>query len=248
MRTNKKRISGWIAAVLCIIFCISFFSSCASDRKPVLSLASVEEDTKFKAATVKITAEEFGKLGFVLGDSCNVSFSNGFTLKDVPYFNGYYVKNAEPVIVAYPSNKYLTITLNNCGIWETAGLSDGCTVTITLNSAGKYLATQEALGQSYSLIRGEFGSDEEFSNFRALSGGNLKDGLIFRGASPADNSRQRAKCTDGLLEKYGIASVVDLADSDDDMKGYFAQEDFSSGYIKSLYESGKVVTLSMSSG
>ncbi len=248
VKASVRRFSGSIAVVLCIVLCVLLVPSCGSDKRPVLSQAAVSENTKFKSAAVEITAEDFGSLGFALGDSCDIVFSNGYTLKDVPYFNGYYVKNAAPVIVAYPSDPYLTITLNNSGIWEAAGLTDGCTVTVTLNTAGKYLATQEALGQSYSLNRSDYADDEEFSNFRALSGGNLKDGLLFRGASPVDNSRKRAKCTDALLEQNRIASVIDLADSADDMKTYFAQEDFASAYTKSLYENGKVATLSMGSG
>ena len=245
--TNAKSFSVRTALALWGALCLLVFSSCAADNGPALRQASVSENTKFKSATVEITAEEFGKLGFALGDSCDVVFSNGYTLTDVPYFNGYYVKNAAPVIVAYPSDKYLTVTLNNIGIWDTAGLTDDCTVTVTLNTAGKYLATQEALGQSYSLLRDEYASDEEFCNFRALSGGRLKNNFIFRGASPVDNSRNRAKYTDGLLEKNKIASVVDLADSDDEIRAAFDEENFSSAYFSSLYESGRAVALDMSS-
>lgn len=248
METRTINPGRTLAAVLAVVLCFLAFSSCrTADNAPVLSRANISEDTKFKAATVDISIDGFNELGFALGDSCDISFSNGYTLTDVPYFDGYYVKNGAPVIVAYPSSQYLSITLNNVGIWDTAGLTSDCTVTITLNTAKKYLATQEALGQSYSLKREDYGDDEEFSNFRSLSGGNLKDGLVYRGASPVDDSRKRAACTDGLLRKYGIAAVIDLADSDDDMKGYFGEEGFSSAYTKALYENGKVITLSMGS-
>ncbi len=221
------------------------FSACANDKKPSLSDAKISKDAKFGAAVVDVSIEKFNELGFSLGDSCDVVFSNGYTLTDVPYFNGYYVKNALPVIVAYPSNEYVLITLNNSGIWETANLTEDCTVT--LNTAKKYLATQEALGQSYSLLRSEYANDEEFVNFRAISGGNLKQNFIFRGASPLDNSRKRAPYADKLLSDHAVAYVVDLADSESDLTKYFAAEDFSSAYTKGLYENGKVVLLSMSS-
>lgn len=222
-------------------------ASCNNKKVPTMSDVSISEDSKFKAANVNISIEEFNKLGFSLGDSCDVKFSNGYELNDIPYFDGYYVKNGKPLVVAYPASKNISITLNNVGIWDTAKLDDKCTVTISLNEEKKYLSTQEALGQTYSLNRDEYSSDEEFSNFRALTGGSLKENLIYRGASPVDNSRNRAKITDSLLEKNKITSIVDLADSKDDMNKYFAEEDFSSEYTKELYEEGKVITLSMGS-
>lgn len=246
--TVKKRFFAVVFSITLLMTAVLFlFSACVGDKKPSLSDAKISRDAKFGAANVDVSIEKFNELGFSLGDSCDVVFSNGYTLTDVPYFNGYYVKNASPVIVAYPSNEYVLITLNNNGIWTDADLTDDCTVTITLNTAKKYLATQEALGQSYSLLRSEYASDEEFVNFRAISGGNLKQDFIFRGASPLDNSRKRAPYADKLLSDHAVAYVVDLADSESDLTKYFSAEDFSSAYTKNLYENGKVVLLSMSS-
>ena len=214
------------------------------DLGPVLT---VTKDEKFGAALLSVDQASFEALGFQLGDSCDVVFSNGYTLTDVPYFNGYYVRNGAPVIVAYPGDPNVRVTLNNLGIWEQAGLSDGDGVEITLLRSGKYAAVQEALGQSYSFEREDYPSDEAFCNFRALSGGSLKEDFFFRGASPVDNSRGRAAFTDALLGKTGVAFVIDLADSEEDMEGYLADPDFKSGYTKNLYETGADVLLDMSS-
>lgn len=245
---SSKEISimkrNLILGILAMPFCLV---SCQKENVPTLKDASISEDTKFKSAIVNVSIEDFNKLGFSLGDSCNVKFSNGYELNDIPYFDGYYVKNGMPLIVAYPASTNIAITLNNVGVWDSAKLDETLTVTISLNESKKYLSTQEALGQSYSLERDQYSSDEEFSNFRALSGGSLKDNLIYRGASPVDNSRKRAKITDSLLEKNEIKSIVDLADSKDDIAKYFADENFASTYTKELYEEGKMVTLSMSS-
>ncbi len=242
------KISTFVCVILVFSVIASILCACNKTQSPSLSDAKISKDTKFGAAIIDITIEDFNKLGFELGDSCDISFSNGYKISDVPYFNGYYVKNGEPVIVAYPSNTNVLITLNNVGIWDTAALTNDCTVSISLNMSKKYLATQQALGQSYSLIRSEYSSDEEFSNFRALSGGNLKENFIYRGASPVDNSRNRAPYTDALLEKNTISCVVDLADSESDMSAYLADENFRSEYTKSLYENGNMILLSMGSG
>ena len=75
----------------------------------------------------------------------------------------------------------------------------------------------------------------------------MKANYLYRGASPVDNTHGRAAYADDLLEAYGITCVIDLADSADEMQGYFAATGFDSPYVKSLYEQGHVVTLSMSS-
>lgn len=244
--TVKTRAGSRRAFALCALLCL-LLAGCARAPKAAEAAAAVSEDAKFGAAILSLSPEAFEAAGFHLGDSCDVAFGNGYTLNDVPYFNGYYVKNGAPVIVAYPGFGTVSITLNNRGIWAEAGLTDGEAVTVRLHEAGKYAALQEALGQSYSFRREDYGSDEEFVNFRALSGGALKAGFLYRGASPVDNSRGRAACADGLLAANGIRFVLDLADSPEDMEAYRAAEDFASLYAGALYDEGRAAFLDMSS-
>ncbi len=205
------------------------------------------EDPKFKCANIDITIDDFNNLGFSLGDSVDVYFSNGYSLKDIPYYDGYYVKTGAPVLVSYPNSTNVLVTYNNLGIWESANLSTSTTITIKLNTKEKYKDVEEALGQSYSIDRTAYTSDEEFSNFRALTGGNIKDNLIYRGASPVDNSRCRAEITDSLLEKYNINSVIDLADSETDISTYLENTSYSFPYTKTLIDNKQMIYLSMSS-
>ena len=127
---SQKLILLSSSVLMCLASCSSPNSNLAK-----LEAASISEDSKFKSANVGVSIADFQKLGFALGDSCDVAFSNGYELKDVPYYNGYYVKNGDPVIVAYPSSPCISITLNNVGIWETARLSEEYNVTITLKEA-----------------------------------------------------------------------------------------------------------------
>lgn len=209
--------------------------------------APITEDTKYHAVAVLISPEEFQAAGFELGDSCDITFSNGYSLEDVPFYNGYYVKDAQPVLVAYPGFDVISVTLNNKGLWDTAGAAENDTVTIRLNQAGKYSAIQDSLGQVYSFDRADYADDVQFCNFRALTGGNLKENYFYRGASPVDNSRGRASYTDALLKTNGVRFILDLADSQDDMEGYLQDEDFASPYADSLYKSGNTALLAMGS-
>ena len=208
--------------------------------------AVIHKDAKFDSADLDQDAEDFAKAGLALGDSLDITFSNGKTLTDVPYFNGYYTKTGEPVVVAYPKNDYVIIANSNADLWTPFELADGMTATITLNTSAKYIATQEALGQAYSVDRADFASDEIFANFRAVKGGSLKADFLYRGASPVDNSRKRASYANALIEQHNIACIIDLADSDEDMHKFFEKDDFSSDYAEKIYNEGHTATLSMS--
>jgi protein tyrosine/serine phosphatase len=234
-----------LAALLALVMLMLSLCACAEKKASVT--VGMEKDKKFDSADLDIDSAGMEEAGFAYGDSVDLVFSNGYTLTDVPYFNGYYVRPGEPVMVAYPGFDYVLVAVNYGAFWSAAKLTDECTVEITLNTAGKYKATYEALSQNYSFDRDEYDTDEQFANFRAMKGGNLKENFLYRGASPVDNSRDRAPYTDALLEANNIAAIVDLADSEEDMQSFISAEDFASPYTLSLYEQGKVILLDMGS-
>lgn len=207
----------------------------------------VTQDEKYDAVFLNISIADFLNAGFKFGDSCDITFSNGLTFEDIPFYNGYYVRSGLPLIVGYPGYQYVAVTCNNQGLWTKSGLKDGDNATVSLREEGKYLDVQEALSQSYSNDRNEYESDVVFANFRALSGGSIKENFIFRGASPVDNEKNRAPYANAMLRENEISFILDLADSDADINGYFEEEDFASDYAKALYDEGKVALLSMSS-
>lgn len=103
----------------------------------------------------------------------------------------------------------------------------------------------KALKLKYSKNREDYPSDEVFANFRNVKVGNIKEGILYRGASSIDNSMGRAKYVDKLISEVGVNFDVDLTDNDDKIKRHFSKKDFASYYFKSLYDSGKTVLLHM---
>ena len=217
-----------------------------TEDAPTLT-GTVYEIEKYGSAGTDISVTDMTTAGFALGDSFDITFGNGYTLTDVPYYSGYYARQGKPVLVAYAKSETVLVALKDAELWDEAGLEDGTSVTITLNTASKYATTQAALGQAYSTDRADYKSDEQFSNFRALSGGNLKENFLYRGASPVSSRYGRASTTDPLLEQAGIQTIINLSDTDEELQEDFAAEDFNSPYTKSLYEAGNVVALGMSS-
>ena len=95
----------------------------------------------------------------------------------------------------------------------------------------------------YSKHREDFSSDVVFANFRNVKVGNIKEGVLYRGASSIDNSYGRAKYVDKLISEVGVKFDVDL--TYDDKKKHFSKKDFASNYFKSLYENGNTICLHM---
>lgn len=248
---NCKRI----AALFLVLLCFASLFACkkktgpapAENAVPAVRDLPVIHEPEFGGVYICITIDDFNALGFSYGDSVTVQFSNGYAMDDLPYYSGYYVNVNEPLLVAYPGYDYIKAAINyGKDVWVVAGLDESITAAVTLKERGKYLDVQEASSIQYQDERGKYPSDEVFANFRAVSVGNLKENVLYRAASPCDNQHNRAPYVDALIKEAGVNCIVDLADNEGKIQKYLASDDFNSPYFLSLYESGRVILLSMS--
>ena len=180
-----------------------------------------------------------------------VAFSNGYTLNGLPYYNGYYTKNGEPLLVAYPGYPYIKVAINNGGdMWEVAGLKEGDTARVTLDERGAYADVQNARDIHYTDVRDDYASDAVFANFRSAKAGKLREGVLYRSASPCDNQHNRAPYTDALMKEAGVRFILNLSDNEEKIRKYLADPGFNSPYFLSLYEDGLVepIALNMNYG
>ena len=230
--------------LLLLILSFLFITSCEESK--ALNKKGIEHELEFGGVYVDITIEDFNQLGFKYGDSLNVSFSNGYKLKDIPYYNGYYTKAGEPLVVAYPGYKALKVCINNGDdLFLVANLNENDTVSIVLNKAEKYLDIQEARDLSYYDDRFRYDSDEMFANFREIKVTGLKEKTLYRSASPCDNQHNRAGYVDNLIKDNHISCIFNLSDNNDKIKGYIAKEDFNSPYFLSLYNENRVIPIAL---
>ncbi len=223
---------------------------------------ALQHETEFGGVYLKMTIDQFNALGFQYGDSVDVTFSNGYKLEDIPYYNGYYVDAGQPLLIAYPGYDYIKAAINyGEDLWERAGLlnltametlwlsarlDESSTGNVVLREAGKYKDIQEARDIHYSDDRSKYDSDIIFANFRTMNMGQLKENIIFRSASPCDNQHKRAPYVDALMKENSINAILNLSDNEKKIEGYIAKEDFSSPYFLSLYQSGNVVPIALS--
>ena len=250
---NKRRIgikTLCLTLALCMLIgtVLTLAGGCTKNEKggPELKAAGIIHEPEFGGVYITMTIDDFNALGFRYGDSVNVKFSNGYELKDLPYYNGYYTQTGVPLLIAYPGYDYIKAAINNgSDLWEVAGLKESDTATITLVQSGKYFDIQNARDLHYEDIREKYPSDEVFANFRAIQAGRIGTGVVYRSASPCDNQHNRATYVDGLIKKAGVRYIVNLSDNDDKIKGYIAADGFNSPYFLSLYEAGNVIPIAL---
>ena len=193
-------------------------------------------DSEFGGIYLGITIDDFNKLGFAYGDSVNISFSNGYKLCGVPYYNGYYARMGKPVLVAYPGNKFVKAALNfGDSLWHGAGVTKEDTGIIELSQAGAFRDVQDSFNITYTNNRSDYASNEIFANFRALKGGRLKERFAYRSASPIDDEYGRATYVSQLVEQAGIRFVLDLSEGPQKMHAYM-QDAHSKGIDVSHFE------------
>ena len=240
-----------ILTVLIAVFGVIYYGN--NNNKPVDPEEEVIEDgyeieheERFGGVYIKISIDDFNELGYEYGDSVDISFSNGYEMTDIPYYNGYYVDEGEPLLVAYPGYPYIKVTLNyGDDLWYLAEFEEGDKATVELREKGTYLDNQKARDIHYSDEQGDK-SDAEFGNFRNVKVGNMKDNILYRSASPVDNQHKRAACVDRQIAEVGVNFIINLSDSEEDLVTHINKDDFNSPYFLSLYEEGNVIALGMS--
>ena len=238
-----------LSAFLAVLLLLTGLAACTGKQPHALSVdgLGVVHESEFGGVYLTMTIDDFNARGFCYGDSVTVTFSNGYTMDDLPYFSGYYVNVNEPLLVAYPGYDYIKAAINyGKDVWEFAELDESMTAAVTLKEHGKYLDIQEASDIHYLDEREKYPSDAVFANFRVVEVGRLKKGTLYRSASPCDNQHNRAPYVDALIGDAGVNCVVNLADNEAKVQKYIAADDFRSPYWLSLYENGHVILLSMS--
>ena len=203
------------SVIFSLIVIVTAFSACSSKDatsavKPMTeSSCAIIHEPEFGGVYIKMTIDDFNALGFKYGDSVRVEFSNGYTLSDVPYYNGYYTANGEPLVVAYPGYDYIKACINNGDdLWEIAKLNESDTAYIAVNTPEKYADIQKARDIHYTDNRDDYASDEVFANFRSVSVSAMKENTLYRSASPCDNQHNRAAYVDTLIKNAGVNYIL----------------------------------------
>ena len=205
--------------------------------------ATVIEIEKYGHAVLDITTADFCAKGYSLGDVVFVQF--GSFASEMPFFDGYYTSPGGVMLRGLAPEKNIAVAINYGELSQETGIAPGDIVEISMAKKAGMLAYQELCALKYSNNRADFSDDAAFANFRAVTVGTIGNEKLYRSASPINNAHGRAGYANDFIEAAGVAAVLNLADSDEDIAEYIAAEDFNSKYYLKLYEDGKVIAMDM---
>ena len=120
------------------------------------------------------------------------------------------------------------------------GVSAGTEVSVYLRAKGTYLSEIEIRHLTKLEKREDYGSDEAFANFRQVTAGYIKPGVLYRTSHPSlgdDRSSYAAK----LVEKHGINTVLNLSDTPEEFAANLAHSE----YYRGLNDKGNVIAVGM---
>lgn len=208
---------------------------------------NVSEHPKFGAVLADKSFDELYNAGFSLGDSVDITFSNGVVIKDVPFYDAFNVKAHEPIICHHPGYEKIFVTFNDGpAMYKKLKLTENDTISFSLNTKAKYLNIHNAMKIFYSRNRRDYLNDIVFSNFRPLNYGKLKRNLFYRSSSPFDKVENRVDIVNSFLQEFQINYIYDLADDKSDLDSFYSKSN-ENLYWKKLYDNNSVMALSMSS-
>ena len=85
--------------ILCLLTALALLAVCFSAalaEAPVSAVYEIREFEEFGGVYLISSFEGFLQTGFHLGDSCDLEFSNGFRMEDLPVYDGYYCRSGSP--------------------------------------------------------------------------------------------------------------------------------------------------------
>ena len=231
-------------AILVLCMLVLNLSSCSLTEKPSDNErtvhATVIEIEKHGHAVLDIITADFTDTGYALGDIVCVRF--GSYKADMPFFDGYYSNPGAVMLRGSAPEENIAVCINYGDFSAKTGIALGDTVEITLAEKAGMLALQELCSQKYSNDRADYSDDVTFANFRAVTIGRIGNGKLYRTASPINNENGRAGYANDLISSVNVATILNLADSIEEIEEYCKAEDFDSEYYRTLYEAGKVAT------
>lgn len=249
VKIRKKDIDG-MKKILAFTLALSAFAllstSCINDNEkeeeaqlPTDQVEAIIEGVvagynEFNAIVADVTKEQMDEAGFILGDEVTVII--GGKSIDMPYYDGYYNKTGEYLLVAYPTSPNIFLTRNTLGVPDDLSDIKGQKIVIKLKKRGCYIAVQQALGMVYSNKREDYASDAIFANERVVNLGHLATDRLYRSASPFDDKAGRARYASALMEKNGIKTVLNLSDTQENILSYELAP-----YSKQMWEEGNVI-------
>lgn len=219
------------------------FAACASTKAPEVSYQDFSGEavsvSKYGNVLTDISAAEFEAAGYEKGDILIVLSET--LAEEAPYVSTYSdVDRGRILVCVNQDSGQLELAINYGNLSERFGIVSGSAVTLRMAGKGAYLSEFEIRYLEKSENRSDYASDAVFANFREIKAGSIRAGTLYRSCNPILGD-PRAPYAAALAEAAGIKTIINLADSDEEL----AQRGPSSPWYNTLIENGNVVNLNM---
>ena len=202
---------------------------------------SVESINSYGNLIPSFSPAEFAAAGADYGDLFEISVGTCDAF-DALYVDSYAAAGSmSPCICNYNrDDSQLNIGLNNGNLIAFLDAAEGDKITLRLKQKNSdpvvaYMSTV------YTYDRADYASDAEFANFRRA--GNFTD--VYRGTSPINFNKNKVRYSycDALCREAGIKTVVDIADSDEDIRELLNSPEQEGSYMSELLAEGGIIGL-----
>ncbi|QQO11109.1 tyrosine-protein phosphatase [Breznakiella homolactica] len=224
---------------------VSLLISCASSAAPKTADASAFPKLQGSAATVDkygnvttdIAEADLISAGYELGDVLRVTAGNA--AENAPLVSTYSDVNRGEVLVRV-SDGFVAVAISYGNFGEKAGIQAGSPISLEMAEKGGYTTEYALRHLEKSENRSDYESDAVFANFREVRLGKIAPHTLYRSCHPALGDA-RAPYAASLAEQAGIRTIINLADSQEEV----FQKAATSSWYKSMLDSESVVYLNM---
>ena len=203
----------------------------------------IYEINKYGNVVLNVYGNTFADLGFEFGDLITVEAAGrvlempvGSSYTDVD--DGQYV--CRVVLSEEIERSAVVLAMKNGDMAAEAGITADMPITVALRQKGGYLDEYLRRQLVRSNAREDYPalSDEEYANFRMVVTYGIAPYVLYRSSSPVNPGLNRNREADEALNNAGIAAIINLADSEAQLREY-------ESYLTSYYSSRSVICLNM---
>jgi hypothetical protein len=233
-----KRLALTVLVVSLLVFgLLGAVAAVGAAEEPLLFSGKIAAVDKYGNVMTDISPEMVAASGAEVGDVVIVKIGDNVIV--LPFVTTYGDVDRGTALMR-PRDTGIQLAINYGNFAVTYGVSEGSQVSIYMKEKGAYLSDIAIRHLEKLEKRDDYDSDEAFANFRQVTAGKIKQGVLYRVSHPSlgdDRSSYAAK----LVEEHGIKTILNLSDTSEEFEQNLAHSE----YYRELNEAGNVVAVGM---
>ena len=233
-----KRLALTVLVVSLLVFgLLGAVAAVGAAEEPLLFSGKIAAVDKYGNVMTDISPEMVAASGAEVGDVVIVKIGDNVIV--LPFVTTYGDVDRGTALMR-PRDTGIQLAINYGNFAVTYGVSEGSQVSVYMKEKGAYLSDIAIRHLEKLEKRDDYDSDEAFANFRQVTAGKIKPGVLYRVSHPSlgdDRSSYAAK----LVEEHGIKTILNLSDTSEEFEQNLAHSE----YYRELNEAGNVVAVGM---